>query len=466
MSHRRPTSIALGIVCASVLLTAGCGGGERDSAAWKGAALFNDAGCAGCHTFVAAGARARVGPDLDLARPAYADVARRVRHGGSGMPAFAGELTDREIATLATFVSRSAATGSNPAVLTASARFTPDETSLSDCTGDFRCLEQAFGNIAFRRGERRALAQLERSAATKAAVEGDCHRIAHVVGAAALERHHGRAAQALVAGSAICSSGYYHGIAERAFSGLDADELPAASRRLCSDASIRRTAFLAYQCLHGLGHGLMISTGYDLPVALRVCDRLGTAWDRTSCTGGVFMENVTSSYGVRSRWLRDDDPIYPCDAVERRHKLYCYLMVTSRILPLVGYDFVRTAAVCRRSETEWISTCFESYGRDASGQSHGDVRRILVLCGYARGYAGACLYGAARDLVNTDAATGRAAALCGRATQARGRCFEAIGTIVGDLHRSAADRRAACRSVSRLARYRNACLAGAGVIAA
>ena len=51
------------------------------------------------------------------------------------------------------------------------------------------------------------------------------------------------------------------------------------------------STFLLYQCVHGLGHGLMIYSRNDLPYSLRICDGLATAWDRNSCTGGVFMQN-------------------------------------------------------------------------------------------------------------------------------------------------------------------------------
>ena len=95
----------------------------------------------------------------------------------------------------------------------------------------------------------------------------------------------------------------------------------------------------------------MISTGYDLPFALRVCDKLQTSWDQTSCTGGVYMENVNAangtSIGFKTTWVRPNDLVYPCDApVAKGHRLYCYLMVTSRILPANGYDWQATAKIC------------------------------------------------------------------------------------------------------------------------
>jgi hypothetical protein len=343
--------------------------------------------------------------------------------------------------------------------------FSPDPTQLEDCTPQKpRCYEQAFGNLAFTAGPKRALALFERKMQTDSTVEGGCHRIAHTIGSAALARFHGNVSEAFVQGSSSCWSGYYHGILERAFIDVSSDaELVAAARSVCDDGDIRRTTFLAYQCVHGLGHGLMIHSGYNLPYSLRVCDRLATAWDQTSCTGGVFMENIASTYGVRSRWLRDDDPVYPCDVVKERHKLYCYLMVTSRVNQENGYDWQKTAAVCRGVERSWVRTCFESFGRDASGLTRQSPLQAARLCALAGSFAASCFYGAARDMTSNYANGARASALCARARgPARARCFYGIGTILGNIAASAEQRRALCRDAAAGSTL-GACLAGARV---
>jgi hypothetical protein len=271
----------------------------------------------------------------------------------------------------------------------------------------------------------------------------------------------GKVGKAFAGGSASCWSGYYHGVLERAFSGVPESRVSAVARTLCVDSEIRRTAFVAYQCVHGLGHGLMIYTDYDLPRSLRICDALSGSWDQVSCTGGVFMENISSSYGVKSRWLKDDDLIYPCNVVKERHKIYCYLMVTSRILPAVGYDFRRTAAFCRRSEPAWVATCYQSLGRDASGQTRQDPSRIAEICRLAGAGEGDCLYGAARDITSNYADPLRAGELCRNApARHRDRCFFGIGTIIGSIEATDAARRAACLEVG--ARYASACARGAG----
>src|SRR5205823_6855025 len=175
---------------------------------------------------------------------------------------------------------------------------------------------------------------------------------------------------------------------------------------------IRRRGFLDYQCAHGLGHGLMIQTGYDLPIALRVCRGLETRWDEISCAGGVFMENGSSVYGLRSQWLKDDDPIYPCRRIKVRNRASCYLRVTTQILRTNHFDFAKTVATCRSLEPEWRLYCFRSYGRDAEHFVGGKVESTLRLCALAHSAEGQCLYGAARTLADRHGNTDHATAFC------------------------------------------------------
>jgi mono/diheme cytochrome c family protein len=451
------------LACTAALvavLTPGCGGSEEAAPSGAreaaGARVFAEAGCGDCHTLAAARSKGTAGPDLDRASPSRGAVLRQVRRGGLGMPSFASKLTDDEIEAVASFVA-SSASGAQ-----AAADFEPDDTRLSSCGGDFPCLEQAFGNLAYERGPQPALATFDARMREDQTVEANCHRIAHMIGAASLEHFDGSVGKAFAGGSASCWSGYYHGVLERAFAGVPDARVTSVARTLCSDGDIRRITFIAYQCVHGLGHGLMIYTDYDLRRSLRICDALDGSWDQVSCTGGVFMENISSSYGVTSRWLKDDDLIYPCNAVARRHKVYCYLMVTSRILPEVGYDFRKTAALCRKSEPGWVDTCYQSLGRDASGQTRQDPAKIRPLCAYAGSGEGECLYGAARDMTSNYANPRRAGELCGSApSRYRERCFFGIGTIVGSLEATNTARRASCGEVGSGAALR-ACVRGAG----
>jgi hypothetical protein len=172
------------------------------------------------------------------------------------------------------------------------------------------------------------------------------------------------------------------------------------------------------------------------------------------------MENQSSSYGYRSRWLRKDEPLYPCTIVSEAHKLYCYLMVTSQILPDVGYSWPKTVAWCRRSERGWVRTCFQSLGRDASGQTRGDVARIESICALARDMARECVRGAAADLASNDANGRRAARLCNASPAGmRAYCFYATGSILGSFSYELAGRRRLCAEITKT--YLRTCFDGA-----
>ncbi len=452
----------MGLVIAAAVALSSCSG---DGAASKGdpiagKRLFAAQGCDGCHAFKAAGSTATVGPDLDAARPSPRRVVAQLRKPGGLMPSFAGKLSAGEQEDLAAFVGAGSVSGK-----AVTAPFVPDGTRLASCaTATAECLEQAFGNLVFNEGPKPALARLQRLLATNSRVAADCHRIAHRMGSAALTRFKDQVAQAFIAGSPVCASGYYHGIVERAFLGQPTEKLATIARQLCADPKITVKRFLFYQCIHGLGHGLMIYTGYDLPASLKTCDGLRSGFDRTSCSGGVFMENFNSSYGVTSKYLRANDPIYPCDVVAERHKLYCYLLVTANILRLTKGDLQKTADACLRSEPAWVKTCYESFGRDVSGMAGKSAARALASCRLARRHEGDCLYGVSREIVNADAAGARGGRFCARApTRHRRHCYEGVGSVLSAIEPTSSALRAACRAVS--GRHAGSCLRGAGLIA-
>jgi Cytochrome C oxidase, cbb3-type, subunit III len=443
-------------------LLSGCGGdggGDEDGTAQSGGAkIFAEQGCGGCHTFSPAGSNADVGPNLDEANVSFDAAVEQITNGGNGMPAFGDRLSEQQIEDVARYVTEGGSATGDGGGGSVVGPFRPDGTRLEGCL-DTDCRRQAFGNVAYRDGPRAALDLFDDKMSDQP-VEADCHRIAHTIGAASLQYYDGSVAKALANGRASCWSGYYHGVVERSFHGTSRSDLPKKSRQICADPDIRRTSFLAYQCVHGLGHGLMIHTGYDLLGSLRVCDKLETPWDSDSCEAGVFMENISSSYGIKSRWLRDDDLIYPCNTIAERYKLYCYLMVTSRILEANGYDWAKTVSTCRKSDRSWIATCFQSLGRDASGNTRQNVPKILELCRLAAGMARECIYGAARDITSNDASPRRAKGLCeAAAAKFRAYCFEGIGTIIGGFHAEREGRRAACRGLT--ARYFQDCARGA-----
>lgn len=121
-------------------------------------------------------------------------------------------------------------------------------------------------------------------------------------------------------------------------------------------------SFQRYNCLHGLGHGLTIQFRYDVLKSLAFCDALPGSWDRESCYGGVFMENIVTFQQARraqpvghhhheaTSFLNPQDLLYPCSVLTEKYLRACYLMQTSAVLTFLNYDFAQAFTQCARVE--------------------------------------------------------------------------------------------------------------------
>ena len=83
------------------------GGGAQGGGA-DGKSIFASAGCGACHRLADAGSTGTTGPDLDEARPSLKNAVGQIRNGGSGMPAFKDQLSERQIRAVAEYVVRAA----------------------------------------------------------------------------------------------------------------------------------------------------------------------------------------------------------------------------------------------------------------------------------------------------------------------------------------------------------------------
>jgi mono/diheme cytochrome c family protein len=81
------------------------GGEEAAGDPAAGKEVFASAGCGSCHALADAGASGAVGPNLDDVKPPAATVADVVTNGRGAMPAFAGQLSEDDIANVAAYVS-------------------------------------------------------------------------------------------------------------------------------------------------------------------------------------------------------------------------------------------------------------------------------------------------------------------------------------------------------------------------
>lgn len=107
LSVRARSAAALTVALALAGFASSCGDAQEPAdpgALRAGARVFTQGGCATCHTLAAPRARGRIGPNLDQLRPDADAVARQVREGGGGMPAYADRLSEEEIGAVGAYV--------------------------------------------------------------------------------------------------------------------------------------------------------------------------------------------------------------------------------------------------------------------------------------------------------------------------------------------------------------------------
>jgi hypothetical protein len=302
--------------------------------------------------------------------------------------------------------------------------YTP--TKLSECqktaVKDYQCYAKYYATLSYTQGTASAMKDMEAEYNTDEFVKSQCHQLTHVVGRTAYEKTNSLE-KAYAEGDNFCWSGFYHGAIEQAAKRLGAEKIKQQANTICKAfADKQRYSFNHFNCVHGLGHGLMAVSDYNLPDALTLCDNLDDSWEESSCYGGVFMENVmvASRGDGTSAYFKADEPLYPCTYVENTYKEQCYLMQTSYVLQHNGYDFTKTFAECAKADTGYIDTCYRSLGRDASGSTVSEVARTVANCRtvYNSGVADAesaitsCMLGADRDFVSYYHGIDKANELC------------------------------------------------------
>ena len=278
------------------------------------------------------------------------------------------------------------------------------------------CLQQKYADLTRLRGAAVSFSALKTAYATDDATRSGCHQLTHAIGRAEADTVKD-VSQAYALGDNFCWSGYYHGVMESLVIRMGEKNLNNHLATICAPLKAQKPySFTHYNCVHGLGHGIMVINGSQLFSALKTCDSLADSWERQSCYGGAFMENEMEEVNPNhaTNYLKSDEPMYPCTAVGEAYKYQCYLMQTSHALKLANNDFVRVFNECAAVESRYAIVCYQSLGRDASGNSNSQVEPTLTNCMYGPDQTARenCIIGAVKDFVSYYHSDQQATMLC------------------------------------------------------
>ena len=295
----------------------------------------------------------------------------------------------------------------------------------------------------------------------------------------------------------LFQSGCYHGVIQAFFAYQGTDSANVAA--LCRDTpGINNSGWLRFQCVHGIGHGLVQAYTMNLPRALAGCDMLGNAWDAESCYGGAFMEFIVGGRGqshhVHMVMKKDSaaaggamdheamehmakpdssppfkvreptDLLYPCSVLGQKYQRACYQMQAGLIVERTGLDFVKVAAICDIAPEPMRRTCYQGIGTYVSGVTSRDPEESIRLCslGSTR-YRSYCFVGLVKNFVDVTANPGDGLALCRKLgpVDIATSCYHAVGEEASVLYVPMSKREEVCARVE--GKYNNACRFGAGL---
>ncbi len=318
----------------------------------------------------------------------------------------------------------------------------------------------ALGSYMKKYGPKQAITQLH----ALEAKFGSCHQPAHRAGHLGYEQ---LGDHALIEYSPECQSGYYHGVMEAYFKDHGTNNLAESFTNLCPS---NLNDFFEHQCVHGIGHGLMAWSNYELLDALAGCDMLPRRQD--SCWTGVFMENLSAQIAKGNqngsvgstdihltKYLKDEDPLYPCDGIADKYQNSCYFLQTSRMLQIFGQDFKKVAASCATAPEIYQPSCFGSMGRDVGGNFPTDNERQIRECGYVSTQPNKilCLNGAVQNSFWDPSGQTQAIDFCTRLVDAQEKesCYNTIFQRATELFTTAEANQAFCARIEPS--YTNSC---------
>lgn len=280
----------------------------------------------------------------------------------------------------------------------------------------FTCYSTYYTSLTQTSGVPAAFADLKAAYQTDSYTVSECHPLAHVIGRAAVAKY-STVAEAYQHGDSFCWSGYYHGVMEAIISKMGRSGVLANINSICDGIPGKdRYSFDYYNCVHGMGHGLMAINQDDVPTALQECDGLTGSWEEQSCYSGVYMENVIAN-GIdhTTKYLKPDDLMYPCDWVAAKYKQTCYLTQTSYAIGQLNGNFTKLFQICAAVESQFVDTCYQSLGRDASAHALYDSAAASQTCMLGKDFRqqSNCAIGVAKDFVSNFHSDVQAKQFCG-----------------------------------------------------
>lgn len=215
----------------------------------------------------------------------------------------------------------------------------------------------------------------------------DMHLLGHTVGDE-LYRQEG------TEGVKICTQDFRNACSHSIVVGLFQDKGEQALDEIteaCRKAPGGKGAYT--MCFHGLGHGILAATGYDLEKAVAICEKTGAREahknlvgqdEMPQCVSGAVMEMIGGGFHNKGLWKKQREkyinrahPLLPCASnfIPQEARPLCYNYLTPWLLEASGTDlgkptprdFEKAFPLCDTvpaEERENRRACYGGFGKE------------------------------------------------------------------------------------------------------
>lgn len=253
-----------------------------------------------------------------------------------------------------------------------------------------------------------------------------------------------------------CHGGCYHGVLEEYLkeTGLPptAEAMTPEFQKVCGTVKDHATPLIFNECMHGLGHAAMFVTDMEIPASLTLCDAITNSDGRERCYSGIFMENSSSSTSNDhpGKYVKKDDPLYPCTILEQKYLEQCYRYQSSYFALITNHNWTAVANLCLSVPAPYQDSCFRTVGTNQVGftQDFSLMRQNCYLM--PQQFQGTCVAGVISSFAYRYVGDiGKMTDFCSMVNPThQPDCFRQLGTSVVDWTTNASERLAYCQKLN------------------
>jgi hypothetical protein len=234
-----------------------------------------------------------------------------------------------------------------------------------DCNHDAMCIINYLKEIDKKEGQNAVFSEFSKVISVLQKNTTYCHAPAHHLGKFLFEYTDDLKTATSIADSR-CGGAIIHGLLQSFFekssnNSIDIEKIIPS--KICTyyggDFSRDR-----YECLHGLGHGLVIFYDYDIFKAIKYCGEFSEDWEINTCSNGIFMENIDNYLSGNEEMFEPDDIFYPCNKMDSKYASACFHHQNTFMLVKNNYSIPETFDDCDQiTPEEYVKYCYRGMGR-------------------------------------------------------------------------------------------------------